>query len=54
MWCFVRRVEAYGALLGIENTRISGLLHISAISRAHVESPWVSPWDRSILQPASV
>lgn len=42
VWCFVRRIESYGVLLGIENTRISGLLHISAISRAHVENPWVS------------
>ena len=50
MWCFVRRVESYGVLLGIENTRISGLLHISAISRAHVESPWVSPWGLCILR----
>ena len=45
VWCFVRRVESYGVLLGIEDTRISGLLHISAISRAHVENPWVSARD---------
>ena len=44
VWCFVRRIESYGVLLGIDNTRISGLLHISAISRAHVEDPWVSAW----------
>ena len=42
VWCFVRRIESYGVLLGIENMRISGLLHISAISRAHVENPWVN------------
>lgn len=38
VWGTVRRVEPYGVFVGIENTRFSGLLHISSISRAHVES----------------
>ncbi|CAK0783953.1 hypothetical protein CVIRNUC_007156 [Coccomyxa viridis] len=34
----IRRIEPYGALVAIDDTRISGLLHISRISRAHVEN----------------
>ena len=42
VWGFVRRIESYGALIGLDNTRISGLLHISLVSRAHVEDIYVS------------
>lgn len=42
MWGSVRRLEPYGALIGIEDTRISGLLHISRVSRAHVDDIFVS------------
>ncbi|KAL3141011.1 hypothetical protein ABBQ32_005525 [Trebouxia sp. C0010 RCD-2024] len=38
MWGEVRRIEEFGAFVGLEGTRISGLLHISNISRARVES----------------
>ena len=38
MWGEVRRVEEFGAFVGLEGTRISGLLHISNISRARVEA----------------
>ena len=38
----IRRIEPYGALVAIDDTRISGLLHISRISRAHVENVFVS------------
>ncbi|BDA51306.1 30S ribosomal protein S1, chloroplastic [Coccomyxa sp. Obi] len=38
VWGTVRRVEQYGVFVGIENTRFSGLLHISSISQAHIES----------------
>ena len=38
----IRRIEPYGALVAIDDTRISGLLHISRISRAHVENVYVS------------
>lgn len=38
MWGEIRRVEEFGAFVGLEGTRISGLLHISNISRARVES----------------
>ena len=38
----VRRIEAYGVLIGIDDTRISALLHISATSRAHIENMFVS------------
>lgn len=38
MWGEVRRIEEFGAFIGLEGTRISGLLHISNISRARVES----------------
>lgn len=42
MWGEIRRVEEFGAFVGLEGTRISGLLHISNISRARVESVAVS------------
>ena len=42
VWGHVRRIEPYGALIGLDNTRISGLLHISLVSRAHVEDIYVS------------
>lgn len=38
MWGEVRRVEEFGAFVGLEGTRISGLLHVSNISRSRVES----------------
>ena len=38
----IRRIEPYGTLVAIDNTRISGLLHISRISRAHIENVYVS------------
>ncbi|EIE19972.1 S1-domain-containing protein [Coccomyxa subellipsoidea C-169] len=38
VWGTVRRVEPYGVFVGLEDTRFSGLLHISSISRAHIES----------------
>lgn len=38
VWGTIRRVEPYGVFVGIENTRFSGLLHISSISQAHIES----------------
>lgn len=34
----VRRIEAFGVFVGINNTRVSGLLHISNVSRGHIES----------------
>lgn len=43
MWGEVRRIEEFGAFVGLEGTRISGLLHISNISRARVESVDVRP-----------
>lgn len=43
MWGEVRRIEEFGAFVGLEGTRISGLLHISNISRARVESVHVRP-----------
>lgn len=43
VWGTVRRVEPYGVFVGIEGTRFSGLLHISSISQAHVESVEVHP-----------
>ncbi len=42
MWGEVRRVEEFGAFVGLEGTRISGLLHVSNISRSRVESVSVS------------
>ena len=38
VWGTVRRVESYGVFVGIDGTRLSGLLHISCISRSHIES----------------
>jgi hypothetical protein len=38
VWGTVRRVEPYGVFVGLDGTRFSGLLHISCISRAHVEA----------------
>ena len=42
MWGEVRRIEEFGAFIGLEGTRISGLLHISNISRSRVETVDVS------------
>ena len=43
MWGEVRRIEEFGAFVGLDGTRISGLLHISNISRARIESVQVCP-----------
>ena len=43
VWGTVRRVESYGVFVGIDGTRLSGLLHISCISRSHIESVEVAP-----------
>jgi transcriptional accessory protein Tex/SPT6 len=37
----VRRIEPFGVFVGIKGTRISGLLHVSNISRLHVDNPGV-------------
>lgn len=34
----VRRIEHFGVFVGINNTRVSGLLHISNVSRQHVDT----------------
>lgn len=34
----VRRIEPFGVFVGINNTRISGLLHISNVSRQHIDT----------------
>ena len=49
MWGEIRRIEEFGAFVGLEGTRISGLLHISNISRARVESVQVRLWLESPL-----
>lgn len=38
----VRRIEPFGVFVGINNTRVSGLLHISNVSRQHIETVQVS------------
>lgn len=43
MWGEIRRIEEFGAFVGLDGTRISGLLHISNISRSRVETVDVSP-----------
>lgn len=50
MWGEVRRIEEFGAFVGLEGTRISGLLHISNISRARVESVQVVPSSLPVAQ----
>lgn len=35
----VRRIEPFGVFVGISGTKVSGLLHISNISRNHIEHP---------------
>ena len=42
MWGEVRRIEEFGAFVGLDGPRISGLLHISNISRSRVETVDVS------------
>jgi len=37
----VRRIEPFGVFVGIKGTRVSGLLHVSNISRLHVDNPGV-------------
>ena len=37
----VRRIEPFGVFVGISGTRVSGLLHISNISRVRVDRPKV-------------
>jgi polyribonucleotide nucleotidyltransferase len=36
VWGTVRRVQDFGAFIGFDDTRASGLIHISNISRQHV------------------
>ena len=36
VWGTVRRVQDFGAFIGFDDTRASGLVHISNISRQHV------------------
>lgn len=36
VWGTVRRVQDFGAFVGFDETRASGLIHISNISRQHV------------------
>lgn len=36
VWGTVRRVQDFGAFVGFDDTRASGLIHISNISRQHV------------------
>lgn len=43
----VRRIEPFGVFVGIDNTRVSGLLHISNVSRQHIESVQVCMWSHS-------
>ncbi len=43
VWGSVRRIESFGLFLGLDNLRVSGLLHISNMSRAHVEDPSARP-----------
>lgn len=43
VWGTVRRVEPFGVFVGIEGTRTSGLLHISNVSRQHIETVNVRP-----------
>ena len=40
----VRRIEPFGVFVGIKGTRVSGLLHVSNISRLHVDNPGVRSW----------
>ena len=42
LWGTVRSVRDFGVFIGLDNTRISGLLHVSNISRARVDSVEVS------------
>lgn len=37
IWGTIRRMQPFGAFVGIDNTNVSGLLHISNISRQHFE-----------------
>ena len=37
----MRRIEPFGVFVGIKGTRVSGLLHVSNISRLHVDNPEV-------------
>ena len=39
MWGHVRRVEPFGLFIGLDKLRMSALLHISNMSRAHVADP---------------
>lgn len=54
MWGEVRRIEEFGAFIGLEGTRISGLLHISNISRSRVETVDVSPGCLSVCSDAAL
>ena len=39
VWGNVRRVEQFGLFMGLDRLRMSALLHISNMSRAHVADP---------------
>ncbi len=39
MWGTVRRIESFGVFVGIDGTKLSGLLHISNTSRQRVGYP---------------
>ena len=39
----VRRIEPFGVFVGINGTRVSGLLHISNVSRSHIETVQARP-----------
>ena len=41
VWGHVRRVEPFGLFIGLDKLRMSALLHISNMSRAHVADPEV-------------
>ena len=42
IWGKVRRVEIYGAFIGIDDTYVSGLLHVTNTSNMHVDNMFVS------------
>ena len=42
LWTTVHSVQKFGVFLTIEGSSINGLLHVSNISRMHVDTPDVS------------
>ncbi len=56
VWGSVRRIENFGLFLGLDNLKMSALLHISNMSRAHVQDANVRTPERlsmGIIQMAS-